>query len=440
VSLHTTFTDESVYRLEWSSWRSSQAKASSCIGRVNLCCTSWNRPRNRSLTPAFATFRFDRERWSKARNPVLATGPFLQGRIARRAPRPGNLGRSPQLRSPDPARTGSTVQRVADQIQASLTGWPLLYRTLGRTGLRISLASLGTGGPSQLGQQTHGDEAKAQQVIYRAIDLGINLFDIAANYGDSEAILGRALSNVSRDRYLLATKFSPYRPDGTVIPPQEVAESCEHSLRLLGVETIDLYQFHSVLLASYREVIDRLHPAVVRLRDQGKIRFVGITEYFFPDPAHEMLALALADDLWDTIMVKYGIMNFSAERNVLPMAKERNVGVLNMSPVRVKMTRPAELEKVIARWKKTGLIPPDALPDERPLDFLLHGPVESVVAAGYKFGAGHQAIATVLMLENRCLQRTPTASVLSSDIWPSRKETRRKRSIATPRTRSDNGC
>lgn len=273
----------------------------------------------------------------------------------------------------------------------------MLYRTLGRTGLRVSLASLGAGGPSRLGQQTHHDESQSRRVIHRALELGINLFDTAANYGDSEAILGRALREVPRDRYSVATKFSPYLPDGTIISPDEVSQSCERSLQNLRVESIDLYQFHSVVPESYRQVKDRLYPAVQRLREQGKIRFIGITEYFFPDPAHEMLALALEDDLWDTIMVKYGIMNLAAERKVLPLAKERNVGVLNMSPVRVKISRPAELQKVIGRRKKAGLIPTDALPDERPLDFLVHGSVKSVVEAGYKFGAGHDAISTVLI-------------------------------------------
>ncbi len=278
-----------------------------------------------------------------------------------------------------------------------MTGLPLLYRTLGRTGLRVSLASLGTGGPSRLGQQTHGDESTAHQVVRRALELGVNLFDTAANYGDSEAILGRSLRTVPRDRYLLATKFSPYRVDGSIISPDEVVQACERSLERIGVETIDLYQFHSVLPETYHQVADRIYPAALRLREQGKIRFLGVTEYFFPDPSHAMLNLALADDLWDAIMVKYGIMNLSAERKVLPVAKERNVGVLNMSPVRVKMTRPAELEKVIARWKKDGLIPQDSLPDQGPLDFLVHGEVKSVVAAGYKFGASHLAIATVLI-------------------------------------------
>lgn len=270
------------------------------------------------------------------------------------------------------------------------------YRTLGRTGLRVSLASLGTGGPSRLGQQTHRDEAQSRRVIHRALELGVNLFDTAANYGDSEAILGRSLREIARARYLIATKFSPYHPDGSILAPEEMLASCERSLQRLQVDAIDVFQFHSVVPESYRAVVDRLYAAALRLREQGKIRFIGITEYFFPDPAHEMLALALADDLWDTIMVKYGINNLAAEWKVLPLARERNVGVLNMSPVRVKLSRPAELQKMVARWKKAGLIPHDCLPDDHPLDFLVHGQVKSVVQAGYKFGASHEAVASVL--------------------------------------------
>jgi L-galactose dehydrogenase len=275
----------------------------------------------------------------------------------------------------------------------------VIYRTLGRTGLPVSLASLGTGGPSRLGQGTHRSEAEAHRVIHRALDLGVNLFDTAASYGDSEAILGRALRTVPRDRFYLATKFLPC-PNITgppIITPQQLSASCEESLRRLQVETIDIFQFHSVMPEMYRPVADQLYSAAKHLQAQGEVRFLGITEYFFPDAAHQMLELALADDLWDTIMVKYGIMNLSAERKVLPLAQARKVGVMNMSPVRVKLTRPGELEKAIRRWKAAGLLPSDCLPDERPLDFLLHGPVESLVAAGYKFGAGHDAIASVLV-------------------------------------------
>jgi aryl-alcohol dehydrogenase-like predicted oxidoreductase len=295
--------------------------------------------------------------------------------------------------------TPLSVHTSEKQAGGFAAGAHVIYRILGRTGLTVSLASLGTGGPSRLGQETHKDKAEAQRVIHRALDLGINLFDAAANYGDSEAILGRSLRAVPRDQFLVATKFAacPNIVGPAVISPEQVAESCTRSLRQLQVETVDIFQFHSVVPAMYRQVVDRLYPAARRLQEMGKVRFLGITEYFFADPGHAMLELALADDLWDTIMVKYGIMNLAAERKVLPLARERRVGVMNMSPVRVKLTRSGELEKVIARWKAAGLIAGDALPEHQPLDFLVHGPVDSVVAAGYKFGASQEGISTVLI-------------------------------------------
>ncbi len=274
----------------------------------------------------------------------------------------------------------------------------LKYRTLGRTGLEVSLVGFGGGGPSRIGQTTHGDEDESHRVLHRALELGVNYFDTAADYSDSEGIIGRAFKDTPRDRYLLGTKFAPNpEPDGKLISPEEMIASCERSLRRLQVETIDVYQFHGVLPGDYRAAVERLYPTALRLKEQGKIRFLGVTEYFFKDPAHKMLRMALEDDLWDAVMVKYGILNFSADRDVLPMAAGRNVGVLGMSPVRVKLTRPAELEKVIARWKEKGLLPQGALPEKDPLAFLVHGDVPSVVSAGYKFAAAAEALSTLIV-------------------------------------------
>ncbi|MBM82153.1 MAG: aldo/keto reductase [Planctomycetaceae bacterium] len=272
------------------------------------------------------------------------------------------------------------------------------YRTLGRTGLEVSVISFGTGGPSRIGQRTHGDESTSHKVLRRALDLGINLIDTAADYSDSEGIIGRALKEVPRDRYVLTTKFNPDPgEDDNVISPQQMRESCERSLQRLNTDCIDVYQFHGVVPSNYQRAVETLYPTAEKLRDEGKIRFLGVTEYFFRDVEHQMLKQALYDDIWDTIMVKYGILNQLAEQEVLPLALEKNVGVMNMSAVRVKLSRPGELEKVIARYKELGLIDADVVPVSNPLDFLIQDGVQSVVAAGYKFGIDHDAISTLLI-------------------------------------------
>jgi aryl-alcohol dehydrogenase-like predicted oxidoreductase len=270
------------------------------------------------------------------------------------------------------------------------------YRTLGRTGLQVSLAGLGGGGPSRLGQATHADEAQSQRVVRRALELGVNLFDAAPAYLDSERLLGRALRGVPRDDYWLATKVWP-GAGADLITPTALVAACEESLRRFGVETLDIYQLHGVRPKDYGAVVARLYPALAELRAAGKVRWLGVTESNRDDPAHRMLAEAIPSGLWDTVMVKYGILNQGAEREVFPLAQAHNVGVLNMSTVRAKVTRPRELALLLAKWKLRGLIAFNAVPFVRPLDFLVHGHVDSVVSAGYKFGAAPAAVSTVLI-------------------------------------------
>ena len=269
------------------------------------------------------------------------------------------------------------------------------YRTLGRTNLNVSLVSLGSGGPSRLGQSAGVAEADIHRLVRTALDAGVNLIDTAAGYGDSEAILGRALRDVPREKYYLATKASPQR-DGQLISEAALVASVERSLQRLGVEMLDIFQFHGVKPEEYEGVVEKLLPVAQRLKAQGKIRFIGVSEMYFSDGEHKMLQRALAYGHFDTVMVGYNLLNQSAERKVFPLCQQHNVGVLVMIAVRRALSRPDRLREVVADLKTRDVISPDALPDDDPLGWLVKGHVESVPAAAYKFVTPDPAVSTVL--------------------------------------------
>lgn len=271
------------------------------------------------------------------------------------------------------------------------------YRTLGRTGLKVSLVGIGSGGPSQFGQKSGVAEENIRKLTHHALDRGINFFDTAATYGESETIMGRALKGVPRESYILATKFkSAAKGSDRPATPEEVTASVERSLRRLQVDCIDLLQFHAVKPDTYATERDILMETLNKLRDQGKFRFLGTTESYSLDTRHEMLVEALHDDLFDTIMVGYNLLSPTAEKEVLPLCQEKNVGVICMVAVRKALSRPELLLERIADAKARGVIAKDSLPEKDPLGWLVQGEVKSVPAAAYKFVTAHPAISTVL--------------------------------------------
>jgi len=274
----------------------------------------------------------------------------------------------------------------------------MIYRTLGRTGLNVSLVGYGSGGSSKLGQNTGLTSSDQDILIHRCIEEGINLFDTSEAYGDSEAILGRALNRVPRDSYFLATKCKYLERGGALRTPEDIATSVENSLVRLKVDCVDIIQFHVFNSKHYFDVVEQLYPVLKRFQEQGKVRFIGFSEQFKVEHDHKGVVLALEThpELWDVVQLKYGILNQSADRKALPLALQHNVGIINMAAVRVKLVRPQMLVQQIAEWKQQGLISRDAVPEDDPLGWLIHDEVDSVISAGYKFAADHPAISTVL--------------------------------------------
>ncbi|XP_052891930.1 uncharacterized protein LOC128299851 [Anopheles moucheti] len=157
------------------------------------------------------------------------------------------------------------------------------YVPLGRTGLKVSKVSFGTGTFSQL----YGDldEVKAVEAVVFAAKQGINYFDTAPFYGQgrSEEVLGKALRAIPRQAYYVATKVGRYERDyGRMFDysAAKTRESVERSLHLLGVDYIDVVQIHDVEFAPNLDIVlEETLPALEALRNEGKLRFIGVSAY-----------------------------------------------------------------------------------------------------------------------------------------------------------------
>jgi aryl-alcohol dehydrogenase-like predicted oxidoreductase len=239
--------------------------------------------------------------------------------------------------------------------------------TLGRTGLRCSVAGLGCGGHSRLGLNRGGGEADAERIVRTALDVGINFIDTAEAYR-TEAIVGRAIRDVKRDSLTISTKKSTRADPPTTA--DEVAASLEASLRALGTDYIDIYHLHGVSIDGYERLATDIVPVLQRCKAQGKVRHLGITEAFASDPGHATLQRALQDDWVEVLMVGLNMLNFSASERVLPQAQAKGVGTLIMFAVRKALSQPVELRRIVGELIARTRIDADAVTLDDPLGFV----------------------------------------------------------------------
>jgi L-galactose dehydrogenase len=256
--------------------------------------------------------------------------------------------------------------------------------TLGRTGLEVSVAGLGCGGHSRLGQRTGATFDQSVAVVRRALELGISFIDTARAYG-TEEIVGAGIKG-RRDDVVLSSKSQTGGRGRPPLPAAALRESVELSLRRLGVDCIDVFHLHGVGLSNYDHCVGELVPEMVRMRDEGKIRFLAISEQFGGDPGHEMLQRAVRDDCWDVMMVGFNVLNPSARQRVFTVTRETGVGILIMFAVRRALSSPDELRRLVAELIEGGQVPPGVLDEADPLGFLVRdGHAASIVEAAYRF-------------------------------------------------------
>ena len=270
------------------------------------------------------------------------------------------------------------------------------YTTLGRTGLKVSVVGLGCGGPSRLGLRDNADSQEhAIGIVREAIDLGVNFIDTAQNYG-TEGVVGKAMAGMPRDRIVISTKKTLPDP-GRRNPENEIKQGLEQSLKHLGTDYIDVYHLHGVEPKDYDFARERLMPAMRRLRDQGKIRFIGVTEGFVQDPSHQMLQQGLKEDLWDVVMVGFSLLNPSARRTVFSTTRDKGVGVLNMFAVRRALSQPDRLKAIVTDLTRKGAISRDVLDATDPVDFMLsESNAQTLPEVAYRFCRHERGVDVVL--------------------------------------------
>lgn len=269
------------------------------------------------------------------------------------------------------------------------------YVTLGRTGLKASVAGLGCGGFSRLGIGTGGSEDDAVRLVRLALDLGVNLLDTAAVYG-TEEVVGKAVRGVPRDSVIICTKASRGAGENR-FDLGKVLASLDGSLTRLGVDCIDVFQLHGVHPSHYDQVRDEIAPALMKQKERGKFRFLGITETSPNDTDHDMLHRALPDGIWDTAMFAFHMMHQPARARVFPLTREYRVGTLMMFAVRQIFARPAQLADTVKTLAAEGKVPAWLAEHGNPLDFLVHpAGASSVIDAAYRYVRHEPGVDVVL--------------------------------------------
>jgi aryl-alcohol dehydrogenase-like predicted oxidoreductase len=274
------------------------------------------------------------------------------------------------------------------------------YRTLGRTGLRVSVVGLGT--MVHAGHFGPMKDSESQSAIEAALDLGVNFIDTSDAYGAgySETLLGKVLKG-NRDKVILATKggnvmVGPNRGK-RIFARDYIDDVLDESLKRLQTDYIDLYQLHNPDV----EVIERgeVWEVLEKRQKEGKIRHYGVSI----NTIDEGIAAAKGGRA-DTIQIEYNLLMQEAQEKVFPAAQEANVGIIARVPLKRgiltgKMTQADEArfqgEDVRARSFKGEAFAKDLAKAEQ-LRFLVHGPVRSLGQAAIAFCVAHPAVGVAI--------------------------------------------
>jgi L-galactose dehydrogenase len=215
-------------------------------------------------------------------------------------------------------------------------------RPLGKTGLNVPILGFGA---SSLGQEFRSvtlDEALKSVRV--ALDCGLNFIDTSPFYGRgmSEVLLGVALKGVPRDSYTLCTKLGRYDLQHFDFSAKRVAESVDVSLHRLGTDHLDIMLCHDIEFVEMQQIVDETLPALRKIQQQGKVRFIGFSGY-----PMKMFRFILEQTEVDVALSynQYTLQNTRFADEVVPLLKQRGVGAMNAGPFSARLLTNAPLPK-----------------------------------------------------------------------------------------------
>jgi aryl-alcohol dehydrogenase-like predicted oxidoreductase len=213
------------------------------------------------------------------------------------------------------------------------------YRELGKTGLKLPILSFGA---SSLGQEFRTvDLREALDSVHAALDVGMNFIDTSPFYGRgmSEVLLGVALRDVPRERYLIGTKLGRYDRAHFDFSARRVVESVDVSLHRLGSEYLDICLCHDIEFVDMSQIVEDTIPALRKLQAAGKVRFVGISGY----PMKIFRYVLDRTDLDVVLSYNHYTLQNTMLADLVPYLKEKGVGVMNAAPFSARLLTNAPL-------------------------------------------------------------------------------------------------
>ncbi len=205
------------------------------------------------------------------------------------------------------------------------------YRKLGNTGLNVSALSFGASSLGSVFKQI--DEGDGIRTVHAALDQGINLIDVSPYYGltKAETVLGKALASAptTRDRYILSSKAGRYGENTFDFSEARIVRSVDESLARLKTDYLDIFNLHDIEFVPLGPILEESIPTLQKLKQQGKIRFFGITG--FPLKIFQTVLSQTSVD----VIISYCHYSLNNNRllDLLPLLAQKGVGLINASPI-----------------------------------------------------------------------------------------------------------